>query len=154
MISRADFRNGMVILVDNEPYQITWFQNHKPGKGGAVMRVKLRHVKKGGTIDRTFKSGEKFEELSNPCFGPELKIDFDDITYYKKVGENTKSWDEVPKDVKATFDKLGIIEAEQKYLAGIGAQVESESIYHNMLKELTDKNIIFCSNIREVNLSC
>ena len=64
MISTADFRNGMVILVDNEPYQITWFQNHKPGKGGAVMRVKLRHVKKGGTIDRTFKSGEKFEELS------------------------------------------------------------------------------------------
>ena len=64
MISTADFRNRMVSLVDNEPYQITWFQNHKPGKGGAVMRVKLRHVKKGGTIDRTFKSGEKFEELS------------------------------------------------------------------------------------------
>ena len=64
MISTSDFRNGLVIVVDNEPYQITWFQNHKPGKGGAVMRVKLRHVKKGGTIDRTFKSGEKFEELS------------------------------------------------------------------------------------------
>ena len=64
MISTADFKNGMVIVVDNEPYQITWFQNHKPGKGGAVMRVKLRNVKKGGTIDRTFKSGERFEELS------------------------------------------------------------------------------------------
>lgn len=64
MISTSDFRNGLVILVDKEPYQIVWFQNHKPGKGGAVMRVKLRHVKKGGTIDRTFKSGERFEELS------------------------------------------------------------------------------------------
>ncbi|MGE4384481.1 MAG: elongation factor P [Endomicrobiaceae bacterium] len=64
MVSTSDFKNGLVILVDNEPYQITWFQNHKPGKGGAVMRVKLRHVKKGGTIDRTFKSGEKFEALS------------------------------------------------------------------------------------------
>ena len=64
MVSTSDFKNGLVILVDNEPYQITWFQNHKPGKGGAVMRVKLRHVKKGGTIDRTFKSGEKFDALS------------------------------------------------------------------------------------------
>ncbi|MDR2772827.1 MAG: elongation factor P [Elusimicrobiota bacterium] len=64
MISTSDFRNGLNILVDNEPYQITWFQNHKPGKGGAVMRVKLRHLRKGGTIERTFKSGEKFESLN------------------------------------------------------------------------------------------
>jgi elongation factor P len=64
MISTSDFRNGLNISVDGEPYQITWFQNHKPGKGGAVMRVKLRHLKKGGTIERTFKSGEKFEALS------------------------------------------------------------------------------------------
>jgi elongation factor P len=64
MISTSDFKNGLNILVDGEPYQITWFQNHKPGKGGAVMRVKIRHLKKGGTIERTFKSGEKFEALS------------------------------------------------------------------------------------------
>ena len=64
MVSTSDFRNGLNILVDGEPYQISWFQNHKPGKGGAVMRVKLRHLKKGGTIERTFKSGEKFEALS------------------------------------------------------------------------------------------
>ncbi len=89
-------------------------------------------------------SYECFESLCNPSFGPELKIDFDDITYYKKVGERENDWDKVPKDVKDTFNKLGIIEAEQKYLAGVGAQIESESIYHNMLKELTDKNIIFC----------
>jgi elongation factor P len=64
MISTSDFKNGFNILVDGEPYQITWFQNHKPGKGGAVMRVKLRHLKKGGTIERTFKSGEKFDTLN------------------------------------------------------------------------------------------
>jgi elongation factor P len=64
MISTSDFKNGTNILVEGEPYQIAWFQNHKPGKGGAVMRVKLRHLKKGGTIERTFKSGEKFEALS------------------------------------------------------------------------------------------
>ena len=85
-----------------------------------------------------------FSELANPSFGPELNVDFDDITYYKKVGENVRSWEDVPKDIKDTFNKLGLIEAEQKYLAGVGAQVESESIYHNMLKELTDKNVIFC----------
>lgn len=89
-------------------------------------------------------SYECFESLCNPSFGPELKINFDDITYYKKVGKRENDWDKVPKDVKDTFNKLGIIEAEQKYLAGVGAQIESESIYHNMLKELTDKNIIFC----------
>jgi len=94
--------------------------------------------------DFRIKSYEKFEELPNPSFGPELTIDFDDITYYKKVGDNQNDWDKVPQDVKDTFNKLGIIEAEQKYLAGIGAQVESESIYHNMLKELVDKNVIFC----------
>jgi elongation factor P len=64
MISTSDFKNGLNILVDGAPYQITWFQNHKPGKGGAIMRVKLRHLKKGSTIERTFKSGEKFEALS------------------------------------------------------------------------------------------
>jgi elongation factor P len=64
MISTSDFKNGLNILVDKEPYQITWFQNHKPGKGGAVMRVKLKHLKKGSNIERSFKSGEKFELLS------------------------------------------------------------------------------------------
>ena len=86
----------------------------------------------------------KFEELSNPSFGPELQIDFDDITYYKKVGDSQNDWNKVPKEIKDTFNKLGIIEAEQKYLAGVGAQVESEVIYHNMLKELVEKNVIFC----------
>lgn len=94
--------------------------------------------------DFRINSYQCFEELCNPSFGPELKINFDDITYYKKVGQNQNDWNKVPKEVKDTFHKLGLIEAEQKYLAGVGAQVESESIYHNMLKELTDKNIIFC----------
>ena len=89
-------------------------------------------------------SYKKFMELPNPTFGPELAINFDDITYYKKVGKSERDWNKVPKEVKDTFNKLGIIEAEQKYLAGIGAQYESESIYHNMLQELIDKNVIFC----------
>ncbi|MDR1784464.1 MAG: elongation factor P [Endomicrobium sp.] len=64
MISTSNFKNNLNILVDREPYQIIWFQNHKPGKGGAVMRVKLKHLKKGSIIERTFKSGEKFKMLT------------------------------------------------------------------------------------------
>lgn len=87
----------------------------------------------------------KFEEMANPIFGPVLDIDFSDITYYKKVTDKVEnSWDDVPKSVKDTFDKLGIPDAEKKYLAGVGAQYESEVVYHNMLKELVDKNVIFC----------
>ena len=87
----------------------------------------------------------KFETLSNPIFGPVLDIDFDDITYYKKATEKVeKSWEDVPSDIKETFDKLGIPDAEKKYLAGVGAQYESEVVYHNMIKELEDKNVIFC----------
>ncbi|MHB9155867.1 MAG: elongation factor P [Endomicrobiales bacterium] len=64
MISTSDFKNGLTILVDGEPYQIIWFQNHKPGKGGAMMRTKMRHLRKGSIIERTFKSGEKFDAVS------------------------------------------------------------------------------------------
>ena len=54
-----------------------------------------------------------------------------------------KSWDEVPSEIKATFDKLGIPEAEQKYLAGVSAQYESEVVYHNMKKDIEEMGIIF-----------
>lgn len=64
MIFTSDFKNGLTIMVDGEPYQIIWFQNHKPGKGGAVMRTKMKHLRKGSIIERTFKSGERFEEVS------------------------------------------------------------------------------------------
>ena len=87
----------------------------------------------------------QFEDTAQPSFGPDLKIDFDRITYFKRVTEKVeKSWEDVPKDIKNTFDKLGLPEAEKKYLAGIGAQYESEVVYHNMIKKLEEKNIIFC----------
>ena len=87
---------------------------------------------------------KKFTELSNPNFGPNLDIDFDEITYYKKIDEVKNNWEDVPKEIKETFDKIGLPEAEQKYLAGVGAQYESEVIYHNMIEELESKNVIFC----------
>ena len=91
------------------------------------------------------KSYEAFENISNPNFGPLLNIDYDDITYYKKVGEKVEdNWDNVPKDARETFCSLGLMDAEKKYLGGIGAQYESEVVYHNMLEELINKNVIFC----------
>lgn len=91
------------------------------------------------------KSFESFLHHKNPSFGPELKINFDAIHYYKRVDDKVhRNWNEVPKNVKETFESLGIPDAEKKYLGGVGAQFESEVIYHNMLKELEEKNIIFC----------
>ena len=96
-------------------------------------------------LDFRLKAFEKFEELDNPIFGPEINIDFDEITFYKKVSDNVANdWNDVDKDIKDVFDQIGLPDAEKKYLCGVGAQFESEVIYHNMLKELEDKNIIFC----------
>jgi Fe-S cluster assembly protein SufB len=81
------------------------------------------------------------------------KIDFDDIHYYLKPTENQgKTWDEVPESIKKTFDRLGIPEAERKFLAGVSAQYESEVVYHSMHKELEEKGVIFLdmdSGLRE-----
>ncbi len=61
-IDTADFKNGVSIILDGEIYTIVWFQHHKPGKGGAVMRTKLKSLKTGGVVDKTFGAGEKFEQ--------------------------------------------------------------------------------------------
>lgn len=91
------------------------------------------------------KSYETFMKLKNPDFGPALKINFDMIHYYKKVTDQVvNDWNKIDSNIKNTFDDLGLIEAEKKYLGGVGAQFESEVVYHNMIQELEDKNIIFC----------
>ena len=87
---------------------------------------------------------DKFEELELPKFGPKLNIDFDSITYYKKRTEElTNDWDKISCSIRNEFKTLGVIDAEKKYLDGIGAQYDSEVIYHNMIKELEKKKVIF-----------
>src|ERR1700730_4386218 len=72
-------------------------------------------------------------------------IDFDNIYYYLKPSEGqSKSWDDVPSEIKSTFDRLGIPDAERKFLAGVGAQYESEVVYHNIHEDLTKQGVIFC----------
>ena len=92
------------------------------------------------------KSYETFLKLNNPSWGPDLSmIDFNDYTYYIKSTKNTENdWNDVPKEIKDTFEKLGIPEAEHKFLSGTSTQFESEVVYHNNLKELDDKGVIFC----------
>lgn len=95
-------------------------------------------------LDFRLKSFEHFASSLDPMFGPELDIDYDSINYYKRVSDVVSDkWENVSEDVKNTFDKIGLIDAEKKYLAGVGAQFESEVVYHNMISELEKKNIIF-----------
>ena len=71
-------------------------------------------------------------------------IDFENIFYYLKASDKqSKSWEELPADIKATYDRLGVPEAERKFLAGVSAQYESEVVYHSLQKELSAKGVIF-----------
>ncbi|MBI3243825.1 MAG: Fe-S cluster assembly protein SufB [Chloroflexi bacterium] len=97
--------------------------------------------------DFRLKALDIFYKKPMPTWGADLSgIDFDNIYYYIKPSEDSAtSWDDVSPEVKNTFDKLGIPEAEQKFLAGVGAQYESEMIYHSVRKDLEEKGVIFLS---------
>ena len=88
---------------------------------------------------------KEFFNHHQPTYGPDLNwIDFQNYTYYTRVSDKiAQDWNEVPDEVKNTFDKLGIPEAEQKFLSGVTTQYESEAVYSNMLKEVTDKGVVF-----------
>ena len=91
------------------------------------------------------KALDHFEKRPMPNWGADLSgIDFDDIFYYIRPTEKQgKTWDEVPEYIKNTFEKLGIPEAERKFLAGVGAQYESEVIYHSLREDLKAQGVIF-----------
>lgn len=96
-------------------------------------------------LEKRLEAYHMFEKLQNPTWGPDLNgIDFNDFTYYIKPSDKQEQdWDEVPETIRETFQKLGIPEAEQKYLAGVSTQYESEVVYHNMLEEVEEKGVIF-----------
>lgn len=101
-----------------------------------------------------FKSYDHFLKRPMPKWGADIStIDFNSIYYYAKpTDKQAKSWDELPESIKNTFDKLGIPEAEKKFLAGVGAQYESEVVYHSLRKDLEEKGVIFLdmdSGLRE-----
>ena len=97
-------------------------------------------------LNKRLQSFEVFKKLNMPGFGPSLKdLDLNKIKFFVKpdAKSNVKSWDEVPAEIKRTFEKLGIPEAEQKALAGAGAQFDSMNVYHNLKKEWEDLGVIF-----------
>ncbi|MGB1690355.1 MAG: Fe-S cluster assembly protein SufB, partial [Nitrosopumilus sp.] len=96
-------------------------------------------------LDFRIRSYEVFMEKPMPTWGGDLSvIDFQNIYYYAKASDKTeKNWDDVPDNVKKTFDKLGIPEAEKKFLAGVGAQYESEVVYHSLREDLAKQGVLF-----------
>ena len=96
-------------------------------------------------LDFRLKSYELFKKQEMPNFGPKFDLDFDKVIYYKskEQGMNT-NWNKIDNNIKCEFQNLGVIDSE-KYLDGIGVQYESEVIYHNMIEELVEKNVIFTS---------
>ena len=105
-------------------------------------------------LEYRLKSLKCFLEKPMPTWGVDLsQMNFDEYTYYNRPSDHlSDKWDEVPETIKNTFNKLGIPEAEQKFLAGASAQYESEVVYHNMLEEVKEKGVIFLdidSGLRE-----
>lgn len=92
------------------------------------------------------KSYEIFKKKKLPTWGPDLSgIDFGDITYYLKATKTrSESWDELPAEIKETYDRIGVPEAEKKYLSGVSAQYESEVVYESVNRELERLGVIFC----------
>jgi Fe-S cluster assembly protein SufB len=88
---------------------------------------------------------ECFRQKAMPKWGPDLsEIDFSKICYYNSPSdEKFRTWDQVPKEILETYTKIGVPEAEKKFLAGVGAQYDSEVVYHNLKKQWEDKGVIF-----------
>ncbi len=94
--------------------------------------------------DFRLKSLEIFNSKPMPKWGGDISLNFQDIFYYIKPSDHQgRSWDDVPEDIKTTFDKLGIPEAEKKFLAGVKAQYESEVVYGSLREELSNQGVIF-----------
>ncbi len=98
-------------------------------------------------LEFRLKALKHYQQRPMPNWGADLSsLNLDEIVYYVKPSESEgKSWDDVPDSIKRTFDKLGIPEAEQKFLAGVGAQYESEMVYHNIQEHLAQQGVIFLS---------
>lgn len=96
-------------------------------------------------LDYRLQAYDAFCKMQIQTWGPDVTdINFDEYTYYiKPSAKGEKDWEEVPETIKNTFDRLGIPEAEAKYLSGVTTQYESEAVYHNMLDEVKEKGIIF-----------
>src|SRR5436305_5545904 len=148
-------------LAESTEYQYGFHDDNKPvfkskrGLNRAVVE-EISYMKSEPDWMRKFRlrSLEMYERRPMPNWGSALlhEIDFDNIYYYLKPSEGqSRSWDDVPSEIKDTFDRLGIPEAEKKFLAGVGAQYESEVVYHNIRADLEKQGVIFCGTDEAVH---
>ncbi len=126
---------------------VTVFKTRKGLDHEVVRQISAMKEEPEWMLDFRLQALDHFFERPMPDWGGDLStLDLDNIYYYVKPSENeSKSWEDVDDTIKATFDKLGIPEAEQKFLAGVGAQYESEMVYHSIQKHLDEMGVIFVS---------
>src|SRR5215211_3332973 len=122
--------------------------SYKSGKGLTRELIESMSARKGEPdwmLKFRLKALDIFEKKPMPKWGADLSgIDFENIHYYVRPSENaTRSWDDVPEYIKNTFDKLGIPEAERKFLGGVSAQYESEVVYHQIREDLEKLGVLF-----------
>src|ERR1035437_8871121 len=110
-----------------------------------VADISRRKAEPAWMLEFRLKALEHFRQRPMPSWGADLSgIDFDDIYYYVKPAEEQgRTWEEVPEGIKRTFDRLGIPEAERKFLAGVSAQYESEVVYHSIREDLEKLGVLF-----------
>ncbi len=135
-------------------YKLGWsdvedFYVFKPKKGLSESIVREMSWMKGEPewmTKRRLKALRHFESRPMPNWGGDMGgIDFNDIFYYvKPIDQQVREWEDLPESVKSTYDKLGIPEAERKYLAGVTAQYESEVVYHRNREDLEALGVLFC----------
>src|SRR6478609_1479752 len=133
-INKYDFRN-------DEKYI---FKSRKGLDAEIVHQISDMKKEPEWMRDFRLKSLEIFNSKPMPRWGGNIGINFQDIYYYLKPADHQgKTWDDVPAEIKETFDKLGIPEAEKKYLAGVKAQFESEVVYGSLQEDLGKKGVLF-----------
>ena len=136
----ADYQYGFHYPTDDYA-----FKSRKGIDREIVMQISAMKNEPKWMTDFRLEALEIFEQKPLPTWGGDLtQIDFQDIFYYMKASDGQEtSWDDVPDDIRKTYDRLGIPEAEQKYLAGVKAQYESEVVYGSLQEDLAKQGVIF-----------
>lgn len=121
------------------------FKSPKGLSEDVVRKISKKKNEPDWMLQIRLKAYKAFTNLKNPKWGPDLShINFDNYSYYIKSTDKVASnWEQVPQEIKDTFNKIGIPKAEQEFLAGVSTQFESEVVYHNALKEVEEKGVIF-----------
>ncbi len=130
------------------------FKSAKGLSAGTVTEISRQKGEPEWMLAIRLKALDVFLKKPTPVWGGDLSpLDYDTYTYYLKPSkEKSESWDDIPENIKKTFDRLGVPEAERKFLAGLGAQYESEMVYHSIREDLAKKGVIFLdteSGLRE-----